>query len=135
MDLGDIIFRGALILAVVMLAGVFAYNLGLDDKNDNEELSKIADSLSEMLYTISTWEDGSSAVIRFGDTGSGPMSLPGDINNEPFSVEVLPGMVVLVSGGRSEVSMEDISIVPSCPPEGPGTLNRSVTRMIGTTSG
>ncbi len=132
MEIGDIIFRGALVLAVVMLAGVFAYNVGLGDNVEDERPARIAHDLSTLLCSISTWDHGSRAEVIF-DTGTD--SLPGDINGEPFYIKVLPGSVFVEFEDSMEIVMEDVSVVPSLPPTGPGSLNTTMTRSVGTSLG
>ena len=130
MDIGDIMFRAALVTAVITLAGVFAYNVGLDEDGSDETAEALSSSLSNIFYSMLSWKEGSTASILFDSDGSGVNSFPDTIEGETYEVKVLPGSILLEFRGRYYPVIETPSIVPSRPSEGPGNLNRSISREI-----
>lgn len=130
MDIGDILYRGALISAVIILAGFFASNIFPHEKDGHSKASDLAGSLKDVLITMTSWEDDSSSEIEFGGKERSSIHFPGEIDGESYAIKVLPGSVFLIFQGNIYPAIEDVSIVPSRPPEGPGVLNRSLSRAI-----
>jgi len=130
----DMLFRTGLMLAVVVLAGSFGAALALERESGSAtDLDGIGEILKEILLSVHGSEPGSSVAFHLGHgdvsgsdgIGMEPGAIPGDL-----SIRVLPGMVVLRSGGDESIISAFSGIVPSFPPPLEESFNSSIRSEI-----
>ncbi|MFW3146374.1 MAG: hypothetical protein ACMUIE_06145 [Thermoplasmatota archaeon] len=130
MEIGDILFRGALVLCILSLAGIFAYEMekGIESRKE-DVFEAIASRFGRELVSAFSLDPGTSFTMGFGEN-VGMISLPSDLSGDRFRIEVLPGMVVLRWRELRKIVAEEECIVPSLPPTGGLPLNSTEARWI-----
>ena len=135
----DIMYRAGLMLAILVLAGLFGSSLGgMIEEDEVREITRISRELGNLLKLFHQQDRGSSLVISFGSSMDGPdhpVSFPGDIRGEPYRIDFLPGSVHLSFGGRQKMVAIGSWLVPSFSPAGISGMNSSTVRRTSTLSG
>ncbi len=116
----DILFRAGLMLAVLVIAGLFGSGLArLKDEREDNRLSDLSNSLGSLILQIYLAGPGSSAMIDLGSRAENELTSIGiDEASVPrgTTLGILPGMVVLENNGQKEIVISGSWIIPSRPP-------------------
>ena len=116
----DLIYRAAFMLAVFALIGSFSSRIFLSDEGGEKvELEDLASAMRGVITTAMNSGSGSTVIMDLGTGGDGNgaiLHLPGEIAGERLSVKVLPGVILLESGGEMELVIESDAVVPSFAP-------------------
>lgn len=135
----DMLFRSGLMLVVLFLAGLFGASIARRISDDSAtSLDEVSDSLADIIHILHYSDPGSQLMISFGDNegiDTPSISFPSKIDDRTYTVEILPGMVVLEMGKKKEIVIADDFIVPCYSPEGSFDLNKNLSRKIAKLSG
>ncbi|RLF68998.1 MAG: hypothetical protein DRN57_02275 [Thermoplasmata archaeon] len=122
MTSNDIMLRGGMIMAVLILVSIAASHLAQHTEDAAlNGFRETADSLGKALESISRCGPGSTTHISLGEPGSGTGSdliIPASIGNNEIRIRVLPGSVFLEMEGERETVIQSDDILPMFPPCG-----------------
>ena len=135
----DMLFRSGLMLAVLLLAGIFGASIArrMTDEADGI-LEEISGELAAIVIAIHNSDPGSFSEVSFGESGSadGPLiSFPSRISDRTYTIEILPGMVIIEYDSMKEIVLADDCIVPCYSPDDRLDFNKNLSRRSGKLSG
>jgi hypothetical protein len=135
----DILFRSGLMVAVLFLAGLFGTSIASRMKeDDSRSLIELSRDLAGIISSFHGSEPGSYLMIDFGEgrgTDTSPISFPSELGEDTYSIEILPGMVILECENKKEIVAENDFIVPCFPPDDRLVFNKTLSRRSGILSG
>jgi hypothetical protein len=135
----DILFRGSLILCIMILAGIFG--AGLSDSMDkvrNDDITQWAEDLGKIISGTHLAGTGSQVRLDIGVGGpveDGAVGIAAEILPQGSSLAVYPGLIYLQAEGEKVVVSEGPWIIPAVPPNSTRKVNRTVMREIAMVSG
>jgi hypothetical protein len=135
----DMLFRSGLMLAVLFLAGLFGTAIArriMDD--DNRSLKDLSDDLAGIINSLDGSEPGSYLTINFGKERGRDNSIitfPSELGGSTYTIEILPGMVILECENRKEIVVDNDLIIPCFSPDDRLDFNKTLSRRSGVLSG
>ncbi|MCK5772726.1 MAG: hypothetical protein KAH57_02965 [Thermoplasmata archaeon] len=137
MHSGDIPFRFGLIMAAMLLLGMFGGELArMADRNDDIILGGISNSIREAADLLLSGPGDTTLTVDLGMGANGSaISLPPRLDGEAYSIHVLPDLLYLKGGGEREISLQGVTLIPSFPPVNGRVANLTALREMGRRAG
>ena len=137
MHSGDIPFRFGLIMAAMLLLGMFGGELArMADRNDDIMLGRISNSIREAADLLLSDQGDSTLAIDLGvGVGGSALSLPPRLDGENYALHVLPNLLYLEGGGERAISLQGVTLIPSFPPANDRVANLTALKDMGRGAG
>ena len=137
MHSGDIPFRFGLIMAAMLLLGMFGGELArMADRNDDIRLGEISNSIREAADLLLSDRGDTTLTIDLGMGASGSaISLPPRLDGETYALHVLPDLLYIEGGGERAISLQGVTLIPSFPPANDRGANLTALREMGRRAG
>lgn len=136
MTANDIVMRGGMLIAAIVLLSIFTGNLtSLRGEREMDRFNDIADEMATIFRTLDGSDPPSTISISFDDDIEGSFMIDGKIRGQRPYLRVLPGAMFLeMEGERLEIAV-DANIIPSFPPKGGLKFSMDAARNISMASG